>query len=218
MSLPRLFLSAVSHALQPFALRGNRRYTIDDNAVAARWCLSSIVYCLFPLLTLSCVSPESPAARHARAAQLAADFKALSPLVASQEANSLATAAVERAAQLNREWQPAHFPWINNFLVNTGLREQGLCHQWREALFPALHALHPRTLDLHLAAARRATLREHNGIVVTAHGQPFDTGIILDAWRSGGILKWSLVKTDHYPWKPLPRDLTPVELRPLLMP
>lgn len=180
--------------------------------------LPSIVYCLFPLLTISCVSPESPAERQSRAALLAAELKALSPSVSAKEADSLASAAVDRAAQLNREWQPAHFPWINNFLVNTGLREQGLCHQWREALFPALHALHPRTLDLHLAAARRATVREHNGIVVTAHGQPFETGIILDAWRSGGILKWSLVKTDHYPWKPLPRDLTPVELRPLLMP
>ena len=180
--------------------------------------LPSIVYCLFPLLMISCVSPESPAERQSRAAQLAADLKALSPSVSAQEADILASAAVERAAQLNREWGPTINPWANNFLVNTGLREQGLCHQWREALFPALHALHPRTLDLHLAAARRATLREHNGIVVTAHGQPFETGIILDAWRSGGILKWSLVKTDHYPWKLLPRDLTPVELRPLLMP
>jgi hypothetical protein len=180
--------------------------------------LSSIAYCLFPLLTVSCVSSESPAARQSRAAHLAADLKSLSPSVSAHEANSLATAAVERAAQLNREWRPAQFPWMNNFLVNTGLREQGLCHQWREALFPALHALHPRTLDLHLAAARRATLREHNGIVVTAHGQPFDTGLILDAWRSGGILQWSLIRTDHYPWKPLPRELTPVELRPLLMP
>ncbi len=180
--------------------------------------LPSIVYCLFPLLMISCVSPESPAERQSRAAQLAADLKALSPSVSAQEADILASAAVERAAQLNREWGPTINPWANNFLVNTGFREQGLCHQWREALFPALHALHPRTLDLHLAAARRATLREHNGIVVTAHGQPFETGIILDAWRSGGILKWSLVKTDHYPWKLLPRDLTPVELRPLLMP
>lgn len=180
--------------------------------------LSSLVTGLFPLLSLSCVSPEASAQRQARAAQLAADFKALSPSVSAKEAEALATAAVERAAQLNREWRPAHFPWINNFLVNAGLRRQGLCHQWREALYPALHALHPRTLDLHLAAARRATLREHNGIVVSAHGQPFGTGIILDAWRSGGILQWSPVRTDHYPWKPLPRDLTPVELRPLLMP
>lgn len=180
--------------------------------------LSSIVYCLLPLLTVSCVSSESPAARQTRAAHLAADLKALSPSVSAKEANSFATAAVERAAQLNREWRPAQFPWMNNLLVNTGFREQGLCHQWREAIFPALHALHPRTLDLHLAAARRATLREHNGIVVTAHGQPFDTGLILDAWRSGGILQWSLIRTDHYPWKPLPRELTPVELRPLLMP
>ena len=180
--------------------------------------LPSIIYCLFPLFGMSCVLPESPAARQTRATRLSADLKALSPAVSVKEADSLATAAVERAAQINRNWRPAHFPWINNFLVNTGLRDQGLCHQWREALFPSLHALHPRTLDLHLAAARRATLREHNGIVVTANGQPFDTGIILDAWRGGGILKWSLVKTDYYPWKPLPRDLTPLELRPMLMP
>jgi len=180
--------------------------------------LSSLMMSLFLLLSLSCVSPETSARRQVRSAQLAADFKALSPTVCAEEADALATAAVERAAQLNRDWRPAHFPWINNFLVNAGLREQGLCHQWREALYPALHALHPRTLDLHLAAARRATLREHNGIVVSAHGQPFTTGIILDAWRSGGILEWSLVRTDHYPWEPLPRELTPVELRPLLMP
>lgn len=167
---------------------------------------------------MSCVSPESPAARQTRAAHLAADLKALSPAVSAREARALATTAVERATQLNREWRPAQFAWMNNLFVNINLRPKGLCHQWREALFPSLHRLRLKTLDLHLASARRATPREHNGIVVTARGQPFATGIILDAWRSGGILKWSLIKTDHYPWQPLPRDLTPVELRPLLMP
>lgn len=181
--------------------------------------LMSILH-LFPVLVLlqGCVSPETVAQRQTRATRLAHDLQSLSPRVAPQEAAELATAAVERAHQLNRDWRPARFAWINNALVNTGLRQRGLCYEWREHLYPPLHALHLRTLDLHLASARRATLREHNGIVVTARSQPFDQGIILDAWRSGGILQWSRVKTDHYPWNPLPRDLTPVELRPLLMP
>ncbi|MBL9130253.1 MAG: hypothetical protein JNG86_03585 [Verrucomicrobiaceae bacterium] len=180
--------------------------------------LSSIVYCLFPLLGISCVSPESPAQRQARAAQLAADLRALSPRIAAQEAQKLATTSVERAHELNRQWQPAQLPWMNNFFVNTGLRQNGLCYQWREAMYPPLHQLHLRTFDLHLASARRATLREHNAIVVTARGQSFEDGIVLDAWRSGGILKWARIKGDHYPWKPLPWELTPVVLRPYIMP
>lgn len=177
---------------------------------------SSLLALLSVFSVVSCVSPEAPPQRQARAARLAQDLRSLSPLVSAGEASKLATAAVERAHELNRRWKPSLNPWMNNFFVNTGLRDGGLCHQWREGLFPPLHQLHLRTLDLHLAAARRATLREHNGIVVTASGQAFDEGIILDAWRSGGILKWARVRADHYPWKPLPRDLTPVELRPLL--
>jgi hypothetical protein len=85
-------------------------------------------------------------------------------------------------------------------------------------LFPHLHRLNLQTLDLHLTSSRRATLREHNGIVVTAKGQRFEEGIVLDPWRHCGVLAWARVSQDHYPWKPLPRELTPMVLRPLLMP
>ncbi|MFM7606822.1 MAG: hypothetical protein ACKO8Z_16695, partial [Prosthecobacter sp.] len=165
-----------------------------------------------------CVSSETLTERQTRATKLAAAFKSLSPNVSRKEAKCFAMAAVERAAQLNREWHPMVFPWMNNLLVNTGLRQHGLCHHWREALFPTLHALHSQTLDLHLASARRATLREHNAIVVTAHGQPFETGVILDGWHGGGILQWSAVQNDRHPWKPLPPELIPIELRPMIMP
>ncbi|MBE7496750.1 MAG: hypothetical protein HS117_17550 [Verrucomicrobiaceae bacterium] len=179
--------------------------------------LSSAIICLFPWLA-ACVSPESNARRQARAALLARDLQSLDPGVSTPEAEKLATAAVERAHELNRRWKPARMAWMNNLFVNTGLRGSGLCYQWREAMYPALHHLRPRTLVIHLASARRATLREHNAIVITARGQAFDDGIVLDAWRSGGILKWSRVRSDAYPWKPLPWELTPVELRPLIMP
>jgi hypothetical protein len=73
-------------------------------------------------------------------------------------------------------------------------------------------------MDLHLTSSRRATLLEHNGIVVTAKGQSFEDGIVLDPWRKGGRLAWAKVAEDRYPWLPLPRELTPMVLRPLLMP
>jgi len=39
--------------------------------------------------------------------------------------------------------------------------------------------------------------------VVTAKGQPFEQGIVLDAWRYQGRLFWSPLRKDpeHYEWK-----------------
>ncbi|HOC52079.1 MAG TPA: hypothetical protein PKI07_13410, partial [Verrucomicrobiota bacterium] len=44
------------------------------------------------------------------------------------------------------------------------------------------------------------TRREHSSVVLTAPGQPFEQGIVLDAWRRSGRLYWSGVKEDKYPW------------------
>jgi hypothetical protein len=35
---------------------------------------------------------------------------------------------------------------------------------------------------------------------VTAKGQPFRDGILLDCWRHSGHLFWSAVAIDNYPW------------------
>jgi hypothetical protein len=37
-------------------------------------------------------------------------------------------------------------------------------------------------------------------VVLTAPGQAFDQGIVLDAWRHSGRLCWSPVQEDKYPW------------------
>jgi hypothetical protein len=60
------------------------------------------------------------------------------------------------------------------------------------------------------------TGREHNCIVVTAQGQPFDKGVVLDPWRNSGRLWYGLASKDKYPWKPLPPDRTPEELQRLV--
>lgn len=171
------------------------------------------------LLLLSCVNVGTPAQRAQKAQRLSADLQQLSPKISADEAQKLATTAIEESAKMSRDFKPLCFPWMNNALVNTGLRKRGLCYQWRDDLFPHLHRLGLKTMDLHLASSRRATMLEHNGIVVTAKGQPFAEGIILDPWRRGGRLWWGTLKQDRlHPWKPLPRELTPEVLRPLLTP
>jgi hypothetical protein len=173
----------------------------------------------FIILALaSCVPLESPAQRQARANRLQSDLLTLRPDVSPREAALLATTAVERAAELQRQWRPMKYGWANNCLIHARLRPKGLCYEWRDSTYPPLHLLHLHTLDIHLASARRATRREHNALVITARGQPFEQGIVLDGWRHGGILEWARLKDDHYPWKPLPWALTPMELRQYIMP
>lgn len=174
---------------------------------------------LLPCFLLSCVNVGTPEQRHERARGLSQALQQLSPQVSVSEADRLATTAIEESAKLSLDFKPLCLPWMNNGLVNTGLRKRGLCYQWRDDLFPHLFLLRLKTLDLHLTSSRRATLLEHNGIIVTAKGQRFEDGLVLDPWRKGGRLWWGRVAADRsHPWKPLPRDLTPLELRPLLMP
>jgi hypothetical protein len=45
-------------------------------------------------------------------------------------------------------------------------------------------------------------MSENNAIVVTARGQPFKQGILLDNWRAQGHLAWTEVTRDpEYSWK-----------------
>jgi len=174
---------------------------------------------LLALLIASCVDPGTTAVRQEQAHRLSRDLQQLAPIVSAGESDKMAVTAIEESAKLSTDYKPLRLPWMNNWLVNQGLRKRGLCWQWRNDLFPPLFRLKSKTLELHLATTRRGTIFEHNAIVVTAQGQPFDQGIILDAWRKGGRLWWGRFDQDkRHPWKPLHRDLTPMVLRPLLMP
>jgi hypothetical protein len=50
---------------------------------------------------------------------------------------------------------------------------------------------------LHWGAAYAKGPDESNCLVVTARNQPFQDGIVLDAWRKGGRLFWCPLKKDH---------------------
>jgi hypothetical protein len=125
---------------------------------------------------------------------------ALSPSIRADEAQCVAECAYATAAQLRHDYGVIGPPLFHNFLVNFGIRKRGLCFQWAEDLLVQLDALKLRTLELHWAEARAGSLREHNCVVITAKGQPFREGIILDCWRHSGHLFWSPLAIDHYPW------------------
>jgi len=132
----------------------------------------------------------------------------LSPTVRADEADRVVSCAYTTGRELAREWRVFWIPGVQNFLVNVGARKGGLCFQWASELLIRLNALKLQTLDLHWAESFAGTSAEHNVIVVTAKGQPFEKGILLDNWRYEGGLLYGGVKTDpEYRWTENPAEL-----------
>ncbi len=136
-------------------------------------------------------------------ADLRTKLAMLSPSVRVDEAERFAQCAYVTSRRLAREYRVVFPPALNNILINTGARKRGLCYQWTEDLMRQLNALKLETLELHWGEAFARTFSENNGVVVTAKGQPFAQGIVLDAWRYQGHLYWGPVRKDpeHYEWK-----------------
>jgi hypothetical protein len=140
---------------------------------------------------------EVPAKESAQAEELANQLARLSRRVDPHEAKLLAECAYTSVAQLRQEYRPFGTPIFNNFLVYHGLKKRGYCYHWTEDLLLALDKLNLKTLELHWADAYRDTWQENNCLVVTAKGQPFDRGMILECWRHFGHLRWNLVPSDQ---------------------
>ena len=127
---------------------------------------------------------------------------ALSSTVDPEEAQRVAQIAYTTGRDLKREWRVGWPPGLHNFLVNRGARKGGLCFQWAERLLLRLAEEKWETLEFHWAESFETTASEHNVIVVTAKGQHFSHGILLDNWRYGGRLIWGpIVEDPHYQWK-----------------
>ena len=161
------------------------------------------------LLALAlCASPadarkKDPAfATSANDPALRGRIMALASSVDPEEAQRVAQIAYMVGRDLKREWRVVWPPGYHNFLVNTGARKGGLCFQWAERLLLRLAEEKWETLEFHWAESFQTTASEHNVIVVTAKGQHFSHGILLDNWRYGGRLVWGpIIEDPHYQWK-----------------
>jgi hypothetical protein len=140
---------------------------------------------------------EVPKKDTANAEELANHLATLSPRVDRNEARLLADCAYATVARLRHEYRMFGTPIFNNFLVYHGWRKRGYCYQWTEDLLLALDTLKLKTLELHWGDTYRDTWRENNCLVVTAKGQPFERGMILECWRHFGHLRWNLVPSDQ---------------------
>ena len=133
----------------------------------------------------------------ANAEALVNKLAALSSRVDRNEARLLAECAYATADRLRGQYRMFGTPIFNNFLVYHGLRKRGYCYQWTADLLVALDTLKLRTLELHWGESYAGTWRENNCLVITAKGQPFDSGMIVDAWRHFGHLRWNLLRSDE---------------------
>lgn len=143
---------------------------------------------------------EVPAKEVPKAEELANQLANLSRRVDPNEAKLLSECAYATVARLREEYRMFGTPIFNNFLVYHGWRKRGYCYQWTEDLLLALDKLKLKTLELHWADTYRDTWRENNCLVVTAKGQSFNRGMILECWRHFGHLRWNLVPSDQDPY------------------
>jgi hypothetical protein len=127
---------------------------------------------------------------------LTAGLVKLSPGVSPDEARRVAFTAYTTGRQLAQEWRMVKPATMQSFLIHIGARKAGHCFQYANELLLRLDALKLRTLELHWAECNPREFDEHNVIVVTARGQPFEQGIVLDNWRHSGRLVWGPVKGD----------------------
>jgi hypothetical protein len=132
---------------------------------------------------------------------LRGEIRSLGDEVSDEEAAVLADTAVRYAMEMADSYDMVRPIEIHNTLVNLGLRKRGLCYQCAEDLYARLRKLDLQTLRLHWGVAHKDDLwLEHSGVIVTARGRPFGEGLVLDAWRHAGRLRWAKVGEDRYPW------------------
>lgn len=83
----------------------------------------------------SAVLAEAPAAEgRGETSALAAQLCALSPRVRPKEAARVAQCAETTHRALARRYRAVGPAVFHNFLVNSGIRQRGLCYQWTEDL------------------------------------------------------------------------------------
>jgi len=58
----------------------------------------------------------------------------LGPQVRQEEAFDLAQRSIHYSLKLSKQYHAISSPWIQNTLVNLGLKERGLCYEWAEDL------------------------------------------------------------------------------------
>ena len=105
---------------------------------------------------------------------------------AQEEAKWLADTAVAQSASIARKNKVVLFGWLNNILVNSNLRDRGLCWEVQQDLYRDLRRRPVKYFRVGLAIRDRGTGREHSCVYINAAGKGLKDSLVLDAWKNCG--------------------------------
>ena len=145
--------------------------------------------------------PDNQAEQQARIAALTLELQKLSPDADKKAAQHFASVAVNTAADLRQQYHVNMAPWIHNIAVNSGIKPRGLCFHYANDLGIKLQPIAKPHWQLYSVQANPKQLLEHNAVVITGAGKPWQSGIVLDGWRDSGVLYFAPVLKDRYPWQ-----------------
>jgi len=165
--------------------------------------LTFLVLVSYPFAASARTRGELVLATSADDPALQARLVALSPATVNpEEARHVTYIAYTTGRELKTKWRMGASPTVHSFLINIGIKKAGYCYQFAAELLLRLDAQKLKTLDLHWGESDAGTDTEHNVIVVTARGQPFEQGIMLDNWRQAGHLLWGPLTGDpSHTWR-----------------
>ncbi|MEX1049432.1 MAG: hypothetical protein WED15_07890 [Akkermansiaceae bacterium] len=158
---------------------------------------------LLAVVAASCAPmAETPLERNQRAHHLTAQIQNSYPTVDPRAAREFAAAAVESSAKRRGEWQVKTAPWLHNTLVNTKIRERGLCYQWAQHLYVDVEHHLPPTLRMTLIrTVDNRLFTEHHAISLHGKSDSWSSGILLDGWKGAGNLWFYPVADEPDRWE-----------------
>ncbi|HEX8911017.1 MAG TPA: hypothetical protein VF796_01560 [Humisphaera sp.] len=203
-----------------------------------------LTLCALALLAGGCFSPTGPAEGDTEAQErfwtqapeadrvdaLRREILEACPTADPAEAADVAGVCIRYGQVLGDEYGLFRPIEYNNLAVFFGLKKRGLCYELADEMYVRLRAMKLRTLALHRVTANADhPVDEHNVVVLTDRfvtfepGQSVTKGVVVDAWRYAGKLRFIAVAKDHqHDWKkravtaPPPADLIVDDVTPQL--
>ena len=145
----------------------------------------------------------TPEVSQNRVTELAQLLQTLDNNIPFEEAKSLSREIFQETDQMRAQFNPVSEPHINNFLVNIGLKEKGLCYEWSDPLYLYFKRKPYPYFSFHLLVSNRGKyFQEHNVLAVSAKRGKVEESVIIDPWREPGKVYYSKAKDDKkYVWE-----------------
>ena len=134
--------------------------------------------------------------------KMAEEIISISPKIDKKEAYAVSYDAITYSKHLANKYELTSPPLFHNFLVNTNIKEKGLCYHFARDLLSYLQTKNYKSFDLKRVVADKKGYFEHNAVLLTVKGVDLQNSIVLDAWRNSGRLYASRIKDDKdYNWE-----------------